>query len=66
MRKQYINYDDAKALVKKQRSCIYPNDGFVRQLQAYWKLLVKREEERLRLLEEMNRKKDGKEEEGKK
>ena len=51
MRKKYMSYDDAKALVKKQRACIFPNDGFVRQLQAYWKILVKREEERLRLLE---------------
>ena len=43
MRSRYMNYDDAKALVKKQRPCIYPNDGFVRQLQNYWKVLVKRE-----------------------
>ena len=56
MRKRYINYDEAKAVVKKMRSCIYPNDGFVRQLQAYWKLLVKREEERLQALKEGEKK----------
>lgn len=47
MKSFYINYDEAKEKVKKKRSCICPGDGFVRQLQAYWKVLVKREEERL-------------------
>lgn len=42
MRKKFISYDDAKALVKKQRNCIQPNDNFHRQLQGYWKVLQKR------------------------
>ena len=49
MRKKFISYDEAKAYVKKYRPVAHPNDNFHRQLQNYWKILLKRdEEERLR------------------
>jgi hypothetical protein len=43
MRKKFMSYDDSKAFLKKQRNLIQPNDNFHRQLQNYWKVLLKRE-----------------------
>ena len=57
IRKHLLSYDQAKEKAKKQRPCVHPGDGFIRQLQYYAKVVFKRQEERLA---ELNKKREEK------
>ena len=39
-----MTYSDAYVFVKKKRSCISPNYGFISQLETYAKLVAKEKE----------------------
>lgn len=57
MRKKFVSFDDARTIVRKHRNVAQPNDNFHRQLQSYWKILLKREEEERLKKEQENKEK---------